>query len=177
MTDSGKEADQPAQVWESASHRFTADFRADPARREQLRPGLMEILHESFIDHPDYDAEHLPEFLHSDIYLRAFRENRLAGVFTVDLLRVAGAPVAHLSVALVAAGRRSGGELMRLSMGLSLDLATQAFGTDHFFAGLRSANPRVVARLWRNPWVRYYPRRDWAENEPTVAALLGGLMR
>lgn len=153
-------------------YRFEADFRPGPRRQAELRPELIGLLHEAFINHPAYDAQCLPEFLESDIFLRGFLGDELAGIFTVDLFRVQGQPVAHLSVALVAPGCRSDGALMDRSMALSLDLASQAFGSDHFFAALRTANPRVVGRLWHNQWVRYYPRPNLSDMGPEVMALL-----
>lgn len=129
------------------------------------------MLHASFINHPAYDRENLPHFLGADIYLRVFSGQDLAGIFIAELLRSAGQPVAHLVVGMVLPGRRSGGSLMPLAMGLVLDLAVQAFGSDEFFVALRSANPRVVAKLWACPWVRFYPRPDWNQFDPRVQAL------
>jgi hypothetical protein len=129
------------------------------------------MLHETFIDHPDYDAEHLPEFLQSDIYMRVFVERELTGIFTADLFRTDGEPVLYLSVGLVTGHGRSGGNLMPLSMGLIIDLASQAFGLDDFFVALRTANPRVIAKLWQSRWVCFYPRRDWHSNDPRITNL------
>ena len=158
-------------MWVSPPYHFEVNFRLSAASQQRLRPELVRILHETFIDSPDYDAEHLPKFLESDLYVRVFAARNLAGIFTADLFRTDGNPVLHLSAGLVPEHGRSGGTLMQLSMGLTLDLASQAFGTDEFFVAIRTANPRVVAKLWENHWVRFYPRRDWRQKDPRLASL------
>ncbi|MDY0041787.1 MAG: hypothetical protein RBS57_15855 [Desulforhabdus sp.] len=161
----------PQGKWRVYSYLFELHFRPSAARQQQLRPELVELLHETFIDHPDYDSEHLPEFLAADIYMRVLVGGKLIGIFTADLLRTDGEPFVHLSAGLVKHHSRSGGALMQLSMGLTLDLACQAFGTAAFFVALRTANPRAIARLWANRWVRFYPRRNWHENDPRLTTL------
>lgn len=147
------------------------NFGLNVARQQYLRSELANLLHETFIDHPDYDTEHLPEFLGSDIYIRVFVEGELAGIFTSDLFRTDGEPALHLSAGFVRPHSRSGGTLMQLSMGLTLDMACQAFETDDFFVALRTANPRVVSKRWKNHWVRFYPRQNWHESDPRLATL------
>lgn len=171
MIEQNQKAENPLVMYESPPYRFEVNFRLSAARQQALRPELVKMLHETFIDHPDYDAEHLPEFLESDIYMRAFAEGELTGIFTADLFRTDGEPVLYFSVGLVPEHGRSGGTLLSLSMGLTLDLASKAFGTDDFFAALRTANPRVVAKVWQNRWVRFYPRRDWHAKDPRLASL------
>lgn len=171
MIQQRREAENQPAMWESSHYVFEVNFCPSAARQKLLTPELIKILHETFIDHPDYDAEHVPEFLQSDIYIRVFAGDELAGIFTADLFRTEGVPVLYLSVGLVSENGRSGGTVMLLSMGVTLSLASQAFGTDVFFVALRTANPRVVAKLWQNPWVRFYPRRDWHASEPRLTTL------
>ena len=171
MVQPDRKAENTQAVWVSPPYSFEMNFRPSATRRQRLRPELTRILHETFIDSPDYDAEHLPEFLNSDIYMRVFAGEDLAGIFTADLFRTDGIPVLHLLLGLVSEHGRSGGTLMRLSMGLTLDLASQAFGTDEFFVATRTANPRVVAKLWQNRWVNFYPRRDWHQKDPRFTGL------
>jgi hypothetical protein len=171
LIEQDREALTSMDIWESPPYCFEVNFRLSAARQQQLRPELIKMLHETFIDHPDYDAEHLPEFLQSDIYMRVFVEGELTGIFTADLFRTDGEPVLYLSVGLVTGHGRSGGNLMPLSMGLIIDLASQAFGLDDFFVALRTANPRVIAKLWQSRWVCFYPRRDWHSNDPRITNL------
>ncbi len=171
MNQQGCEAENPLAIWAHPPYRFEVNFSLSAARQQDLRPELIKMLHETFIDHPDYDAEHVPEFLESDIYMRVFAGGELIGIFTADLFRIDEEPVLYLSVGLATEHCRSGGTLMSLSMGLTLDLASQAFGTDDFFVAMRTSNPRVVAKLWQNHWVRFYPCKDWHANAPRVAAL------
>ncbi|MCB2186093.1 MAG: hypothetical protein KQJ78_06725 [Deltaproteobacteria bacterium] len=158
-------------VWERPPYRLEAYFRPNAERQEALKPELAELLHATFLNHAGYDAEHLPEFLGSDIFLRVTDEKGLAGIFTADLVRTADQPVLHLTVGLTTPRARSGGGLMGLCMGLCLDLAAQAFATEEFYVALRTANPRVVARLWQTPWVRFHPRGDGEPEPPGLAAL------
>ncbi|MCF8130613.1 MAG: hypothetical protein K9N10_19035 [Deltaproteobacteria bacterium] len=165
------EAKSNPAVWLSPPYRVEVDFRPNRARQRKLKPELVNLLHETFIDSPDYDAENLSEFLEADIYMRFFSEGTLAGIFTADLLYTDGNPVLHLTAGLVPKSSRSKGTLMPFSMGLTLDLASKAFNTDAFFVGMRTANPRVVAKLWQNRWIRFYPRRDWHNEDPRVKSL------
>ena len=171
MTDNAVRAAGQVPVWENPPYRFEVRFGLSSAEQRQLRPELVGLLHDTFINHPDYDAEYLPEFMQSDIYIRVLSGNGLAGIFTADLFHSKGKPVLHLVAGLVTPSARSGGQLMTLSMGLSIDLAAQAFGADDFYVGLRSANPRVVATLWQSPWVRFYPRLDDWTGDPVLADL------
>ena len=171
MIEQNQEPENSLAMYESPPYRFEVNFHLSASRQQHLRPELVKMLHETFLDHPDYDAEHLPEFLESDIYMRVFAEGELTGIFTADLFRTDGEPVLYFSVGLVPEHGRSGGALTSLSMGLTLDLASQAFGTDDFFVALRTANPRVVAKVWQNRWVRFYPRQDWHANDPRLATL------
>lgn len=157
--------------WESALYSVEVNFGLSPSRRKNLEPELLAVLHQSFINHPDYDSEHLPEFMHSDLYLRIFHGRDLRGIFTADLVRILNHPVLHLSSGFVLPQYRSGGSLMSLAMGLTLDLAAQSFGGDEFFAALRTANPRVVAKLWETSWVRFYPRLSWEKNDSRLHEL------
>jgi len=171
MNQRGHEPENPRVIWEYPPYSFEVNFCLSDATQQDLRPELIKMLHETFIDHPDYDAEHVPEFLESDIYIRVFVGKELVGIFAADLFRTDGEPVLYLSVGLVTEQGRSGGRLMALSMGITLELASQAFETDCLFVGLRTSNPRVVAKLWQNHWVRFYPRKDWHANDARVAAL------
>jgi len=76
-----EEKTNPA-VWLSPPYRIEVNFRPNRARQQKLKPELVNLLHETFIDSPDYDAEHLSEFLEADIYMRFFSEGTLAGIFT-----------------------------------------------------------------------------------------------
>ena len=171
MGHSGHRAEKPPAKWESPPYHFEVNFRPSAARQQRLKPELVRMLHETFIDSPDYDAEYLPEFLESDIYMRVFAGGALAGIFTADLFRTDAHPVLHLTLGLVSEHGRSGGSLFQLSMGLAMDLACRAFGTDAFSVAMRTANPRVVAMLWQNTWVRFYPRRDWHQKDPRISSL------
>lgn len=171
MTNNASQAAGQAAVWEDPPYRFEVRFGLTSAEQRQLQPELINLVHENFINHPDYDAEYSSEFMQSDIYMRVLGHGHLDGIFTADLWHINGHPVLHLILAMVASHDRSGGKLMTDSMGLTLDLAAQAFGTDHFYVGLRSANPRVAAELWRNPWVRFYPRLDDWAGDPALAKL------
>ncbi|MCB2227241.1 MAG: hypothetical protein KQH53_11240 [Desulfarculaceae bacterium] len=142
------------------------NFGLSPERQEELRPELRTMLHAAFIDHPDYDQEHLPQFLGADLYLRLSRQGEPAGIFCSELLEVGGEPVLHLILGLSPPELHGGGQLQPTAMGLTLELTAQAFGTAEFLVGLRTANPRVVSWLWRCPWVRFYPRRDWGKSDP-----------
>ena len=130
---------------------WEVNFGLGPERREELRPELTDLLHRVFIDHPDYDRDYLPHFLAAEIYLRAFRGGDLAGHFISELAYVDGEPLLHLILALAEPGAGGRGRLMPQAMGLSLRLAVQAFGSEEFFVGLRTANPRVVAKAWDSP--------------------------
>jgi hypothetical protein len=162
---------------EEPPYKVEVNFGLSRRRQEELRPELEHVLHASFIDHPDYDRDNLPEFLASDLYLRVFMGRELAGIFTTDMLQVAGRPVCHLISGLVLPGMRSGGSLMSLCNGLTLDLASQAFGGDEFYVAMRSANPRVMAKLWKNPWVRFYPQPNWDEWDPLEREIRPGFGR
>jgi len=157
--------------WESTQYSVEVNFSLTPSRREALKPELLAVVHQTFINHPDYDSEYIPEFLGSDLYLRVFHGQNLVGIFTADLVRTLNQPVLYLSAGFVLPQHRSGGTLLPLAMGLALDLASQAFGSDEFFAALRTANPRVVAKILKNPWVRFYPSLSWDENDPRLQVL------
>jgi hypothetical protein len=157
--------------WESPPYEVEVNFGLSPSRKVALKPELLTVLHETFIDHPDYDAEHLQEFLRADLYLRVFHGRELTGIFLADLVRMENQPVLYLVAGFVLPKRRSGGTLMTLTTSLALDLAAQAFGSDEFFVAMRSANPRVVAGLWKMDWVRFYPRLNWEENDPRLAEI------
>ncbi len=168
----GKDAEKVVRtLWESPPYMVEVNFGLTPLQKETLEPELRNVVHESFMDHPGYDAEHLPEFLESDLYLRVFQGADLAGVFTADLVREKNQQVLYLSAGFLLPERRTGGNLMRLTMGLTLDLAARAFGGDEFFVAMRTANPRVVAGLWQNPWVRFYPRLNWSENDSRLSEI------
>ena len=132
MTNNFVQAAGQAAVWEDPPYRFEVRFGLTSAEQRQLQPELINLVHENFINHPDYDAEYSSEFMQSDIYMRVLGHGHLDGIFTADLWRINGHPVLHLILAMVASHDRSGGKLMTDSMGLTLDLAAQAFGTDQY---------------------------------------------
>ncbi len=146
------------------------NFGLEPRRQQELAPELRQLLHQVFLEHPDYDRLHLPHFLGADLYLRAFRGSELAGIFLSELTHCAGEPVLHLILGLARPGAGQG-QLMSTAMGLCLRLAAQAFGGEDFHAALRTANPRVVAKLWASPWARFFPRPDWSQGGARLKAL------
>ncbi|BEQ13290.1 hypothetical protein [Desulfoferula mesophila] len=163
---------RPAPAFVSlAPFTWEVNFGLGPEHREELRPELTDLLHRVFIDHPDYDRDYLPHFLAADIYLRAFRGKELAGHFISELVYVDGEPLLHLILGLAEPAASGRGRLMPQAMGLCLRLAAQAFGDEGFFVALRTANPRVVAKLWDSPWVRFYPRPDWSAGDQRLRAL------
>jgi len=86
-------AECPPVALQIPPYLFEVNFSLSVARQQHLRPELVNLVHETFIDHPDYDTEHLPEFLGSDIYMRVFVEGELTGIFTADLFRTDGEPI------------------------------------------------------------------------------------
>ena len=53
MIDQDQEAENPQAMYESPPYRFEVDFRLSAARQQHLRPELVKMLHETFIDHPE----------------------------------------------------------------------------------------------------------------------------
>lgn len=147
------------------------NFGLSPKRRAELEPELRRLLHELFLDNPEYDRLYLPHFLGADLYLRVFQGPELAGHFISELTYSGEKPVLHLILGLARPTAGSRGKLIPLAMGLCLRLAAQAFGGEEFFVALRTANPRVVAKLWESPWVRFYPRADWGSGDERLRAL------
>jgi len=86
-------AESPPVALQIPPYLFEVNFSLSAARQQHLRSELVNLVHETFIDHPDYDTEHLPEFLGSDIYMRVFVEGELTGIFTADLFRTDGEPI------------------------------------------------------------------------------------
>lgn len=154
---------------------WEVNFGLSPRRRAELEPELRRLLHQLFLDHPEYDRQYLPHFLGADLYLRVFRGPELAGHFISELTYVDHTPVLHLILGMVFPQAASRGRLMSQAAGLCLRLASQAFGGEEFLVALRSANPRVVAKLWQSPWVRFYPRADWNTGDARLRALRPGL--
>lgn len=95
-----------------------------PQRRAELEPELMGLLHETFLDHSDYDRLYLPHFLGADIYLRAFRGQELAGIFIAGLAVYAGEPLLFLILGMTRPEAGSNGRLMPLATGVCLRLAS-----------------------------------------------------
>jgi|GEM_PF-1992269 len=147
------------------------NFGLSPQRRGELEPELRRLLHEVFLQSPEYDRQYMPHFMGADLYLRVFRGPELAGHFISELTYCGGEPVLHLILGMVRPAADSRGRLMPVAMGLCLRLAAQAFGGQEFFVGLRTANPRVVAKLWETPWARFYPRPDWSQGDARLRAL------
>ncbi|MCB2192474.1 MAG: hypothetical protein KQI62_12970 [Deltaproteobacteria bacterium] len=147
------------------------NFGLSPKRRGELEPELRRLLHELFLDHPEYDRLYLQHFLGADLYMRVFRGPELAGLFISELTHVDHHPVLHLILGMVRPRAASRGRLMPHSIGLCLRLAAQAFGKGDFYVALRTANPRVVAKLWESPWARFYPRLDWNTGDEQLRSL------
>lgn len=165
----------PAGAWPRHGRLRLPPYRIDlyqnpsSARRARLAPALTRVLHESFLNHPDYDRDNLAGMLSSDLFLEVRGERGDCGLFLADFEQADGTPLLYLAAGFLLPECRSGGALHRDMIRLALAAAAASFNQADFLVALRTANPRVIAQLWRMPYFRLYPRPDWSESDPLAA--------
>ncbi len=129
------------------------------AERDRLEPVFRDIVHASFLDHPEFDRRTLPYYLDCS-YVYVLRHQEAAvGCVAANLMAVDGAAVLHLAGGYALPEHQAAGIVNGEMLDEVLALARREAAGDLHVA-VRTPNPRAVAAFWAWPEARVHPRPD-----------------
>lgn len=134
--------------------------RVDQDLARLLLPRLTEIVHQTFIDHPEFDRVVLPGYLKSSYSSVIRLEETVIGFVFANLTQVGSRPLLHLAGAYVLPGHQNHSLCQHVMVKAFLALAAEDLGREDFFVAVRTPNPVAVGAFWDLPHFQIFPRPE-----------------